>query len=160
MFLAKSAHRTQYAAIDPPNPLDSAAGKTVVVSGGAAGIGYAMAWAFAQAGAANIAVIACRQQALHDRSANYVRKSPKQLSKPASGPIFWKSMTTPVLKLSLNIVRAFLRPEIPAIPLKPHRRSECGTSFACGDRYPPSWQAGSRSGKNFKCSTHLSVHSL
>lgn len=66
--LSQTLHHTQYPAIDPTNPLNSAAGKTIIISGGASGIGYAIAQAFSAAGAATIIIITRRQEALDEAS--------------------------------------------------------------------------------------------
>ncbi|EKG13593.1 Short-chain dehydrogenase/reductase SDR [Macrophomina phaseolina MS6] len=170
-LLTETTHRTQYAAIDPTNPLNSAVGKTVVVSGGTTGIGYAIARAFAQAEAANVVLIARRQEALDEGSASLraelaqaglnadvwtylldirdaaraevvfeeIRKRLSADGQARDADILVTSAArgdqgqstlefdpqtlrdgyeTNVLG-NLNLVRAFLRPEIPAIPLAP-----------------------------------------
>ncbi|KAH7020687.1 hypothetical protein B0J12DRAFT_585854 [Macrophomina phaseolina] len=66
--LTKKAHREQYPAIDPTNPANSAAGKTVAISGGTGGIGYLIARGFAKAGAAAVILLARRQSALDEGS--------------------------------------------------------------------------------------------
>lgn len=54
--LTKAWHNASYSAISPSNPDLSVAGKTVFVTGGGAGIGFATARAFAAAGASTIAI--------------------------------------------------------------------------------------------------------
>jgi NAD(P)-dependent dehydrogenase (short-subunit alcohol dehydrogenase family) len=66
--LTKTVHHSAYPAIDPSNPAISALGKTVIVSGGACGIGYAIARGFAVAGADTIVILARRQEALDEAS--------------------------------------------------------------------------------------------
>lgn len=56
----KTVHRTPYAEISPSRPELSQAGKTVLITGGHTGIGYAIARAFAQANAERIIVVGRR----------------------------------------------------------------------------------------------------
>lgn len=65
----KGWHSEPYAAIDPTRPELSAKGKFVVVTGGATGIGKAIAVAFAQAGASTVAVLARRLENLETAAA-------------------------------------------------------------------------------------------
>lgn len=62
--LTKTVHSTVYPAIDPTNPKLSASGKTVIISGGTGGIGYAISQGFCIAGAARVVILARRQEAL------------------------------------------------------------------------------------------------
>ncbi|KAH8624580.1 NAD(P)-binding protein [Alternaria alternata] len=66
--LTKTIHHTVYDAISPSNPLNSAHEKTIIISGGAGGIGYGISQSFAAAGAAVIIIIARRQEALDEAS--------------------------------------------------------------------------------------------
>lgn len=56
----KTVHRAPYAEISPSRPELSQAGKTVLITGGHTGIGYAIARAFAQANADRIVVVGRR----------------------------------------------------------------------------------------------------
>jgi NAD(P)-dependent dehydrogenase (short-subunit alcohol dehydrogenase family) len=67
--LTKTVHTTGYPAIDPANPKLSASGKTVIISGGASGIGYAISQGFCIAGAARVVILARRQEALDEAAA-------------------------------------------------------------------------------------------
>ncbi|KAI2471042.1 NAD(P)-binding protein [Annulohypoxylon bovei var. microspora] len=58
--LTHTAHRTSYPAISPLRPELSQAGKTVLITGGSAGIGYAIAQAFVQARAAKVIILGRR----------------------------------------------------------------------------------------------------
>ncbi|KAK0647394.1 hypothetical protein DIS24_g7774 [Lasiodiplodia hormozganensis] len=71
--LTKTVHRTKYFAVDPANPAISAAGKTVLITGGATGIGYAIARSFAAAGAGILVLLARRAHVLEE-SAEKLRK--------------------------------------------------------------------------------------
>ena len=61
----KTFHHDTYPAIDPTRPELSVAGKVVVVSGGGQGIGAAIVKAFAQAGAAHIAIFGRKESTLN-----------------------------------------------------------------------------------------------
>lgn len=62
----KTVHHESYAAISPRKPDNSAAGKSVAVSGGAGGIGFAICRAFCEAGADVVVILARRQDALDE----------------------------------------------------------------------------------------------
>lgn len=68
----KTIHRSGYAAIDPNNPANTAAGKVVLVTGGGAGIGKSIAEAFVKAGAKAIVLLG--------RSEDVLKEAQKQLS--------------------------------------------------------------------------------
>lgn len=57
-------HNSTYASIDPSLPALTAKGKTVIITGGGRGLGAEFAKAFAQAGAAHVALIGRTQSAL------------------------------------------------------------------------------------------------
>lgn len=65
----KTLHRSMYPAIDPTNPANSAAGKTIAISGGGSGIGYAIARGFCKAGASTVILLGRRQAVLDEASA-------------------------------------------------------------------------------------------
>jgi NAD(P)-dependent dehydrogenase (short-subunit alcohol dehydrogenase family) len=71
----KTWHNEPYAAIDPKRPELSAKDKFVVVTGGATGIGKAIAVAFAQAGAKTIAIFARRLENLEAAAAEITKKA-------------------------------------------------------------------------------------
>ncbi|KAK4187145.1 hypothetical protein QBC35DRAFT_385497 [Podospora australis] len=60
LFDIKTTHKKPYPAISPLKPEHNQAGKTVLITGGAGGIGYAIARAFIQASAAHVIVTSRR----------------------------------------------------------------------------------------------------
>ncbi|KAK3678421.1 hypothetical protein LTR78_001718 [Recurvomyces mirabilis] len=64
--LTKTFHKAAYPAISPARPELSLKGKTVVISGGGTGIGSAITQAFADAGAARIAILGRRPNVLEE----------------------------------------------------------------------------------------------
>lgn len=62
-------HRTVYTDIDPKRPALSVAGKTILISGGATGIGFEIANSFATAGAASVILLARRASVLETAAA-------------------------------------------------------------------------------------------
>ncbi|KAF2476584.1 NAD(P)-binding protein [Lindgomyces ingoldianus] len=72
----KTVHQAPYPAIDPTKPSLSAAGKTVLITGGATGIGYSIARNFAAANASTIILLARRASTLETASAELSKKYP------------------------------------------------------------------------------------
>lgn len=62
----KTLHRESYPAISPLEPENNQAGKTVLVTGGAGGIGFAIATAFVQASSSHVIIVGRRQGFLQD----------------------------------------------------------------------------------------------
>ncbi|PVH76651.1 NAD(P)-binding protein [Cadophora sp. DSE1049] len=69
----KTWHNEPYPAIDPKRPELSTNGKFVVITGGATGIGKAIAVAFAQAGAQTIAIVGRRIEKLESAAAEITK---------------------------------------------------------------------------------------
>lgn len=72
--VTKTDHRKPYPAIDPSKPSLSAAGKNVLVTGGATGIGFAIAREFAIAGAASIVIVGRRADVLEEATRKAVSR--------------------------------------------------------------------------------------
>lgn len=72
----KTWHSTAYPSISPTRPELSQKGKTVLITGGGTGIGAATAHAFAQAGAARIALLGRREQPLLDTKVSIQKQYP------------------------------------------------------------------------------------
>lgn len=99
----KTCHHTSYPAISPTNPALSAAGKTIVITGGGSGIGLAIATAFVSAGAASIVLIGRTEEKLKSARATLLSlststsKKPNSTSRPSATDIgYFLSDTTDV----------------------------------------------------------------
>lgn len=73
----KAWHTTEYEGINPERPELSAAGKTIVITGGGSGIGPHIATAFARAGAANIVILGRTSSTLQDTKSSLNASYPK-----------------------------------------------------------------------------------
>lgn len=69
-------HNDTYDAISPTNPTVSAKGKTVVITGGGVGIGRETAKAYAEAGAAHVAILGRTQKTLDETKSIINQQSP------------------------------------------------------------------------------------
>lgn len=73
MDFIKTIHKKTYPAISPSRREISQAGRTILITGGSAGIGFAIAESFAQAGAKRIIILG-RRQSLVDESVSKLEK--------------------------------------------------------------------------------------
>lgn len=87
----KKWHRDTYAAISPSNPALSVKGKKVVISGGGYGIGREDVLAFAEAGAAEIAILGRKEGPLNETKQLSEQKFPN-----TKVSIFVADITDPV----------------------------------------------------------------
>ncbi|KAM0294384.1 hypothetical protein ACHAPM_011276 [Fusarium culmorum] len=71
----KNYHKKSYAAIDPSGPSLRKTGKTVVITGGNSGIGYAIARGFALAGATRVIILGRRPNIVNEAAAKLQRES-------------------------------------------------------------------------------------
>ncbi|KAH8678449.1 putative short-chain dehydrogenase [Xylariales sp. PMI_506] len=76
-----TVHRSVYPAIAPTRPELSQAGKTVLITGGATGIGRATALSFVQASAATV-IIAARRKELLEAAASELEQKARELGVP------------------------------------------------------------------------------
>lgn len=72
----KLSHKEPYPAISPSQPSLTAQGKTILITGGSEGIGYAIVTAFAAAGAANIIILSRRAELLEEAKKNVTQAHP------------------------------------------------------------------------------------
>ncbi|KAM5341356.1 hypothetical protein ACJ41O_014387 [Fusarium nematophilum] len=73
----KNVYRAAYPAISPTRPELSQAGKTVLITGGSAGIGLAIAHAFSQAGAQRVIILGRREERVRAVAAELGSEHPK-----------------------------------------------------------------------------------
>lgn len=74
--LTSEWHNDTYNAISPSNPSLSVKGKTIVITGGGAGIGRETAKAYAEAGAAQVAILGRTQRTLSETKSIIDAQSP------------------------------------------------------------------------------------
>lgn len=72
----KLSHSEPYPAISPSQPSLSVEGKTILITGGSEGIGYAIVTAFAAAGAADIIILSRRAELLDQAKKNITQEYP------------------------------------------------------------------------------------
>ncbi|UZP43258.1 hypothetical protein NXS19_011074 [Fusarium pseudograminearum] len=71
----KKYHKKPYTAIDPSGPSLRKTGKTVVITGGNSGIGYAIARGFAAAGAARVIILGRRPDVVNEAASKLQREN-------------------------------------------------------------------------------------
>lgn len=71
--ITKTSHRTSYPAISPSKPSLSQVGKTVLITGGSGGIGFAIARAFGEAGAEKVIIVG-RDEAKVSSAAEHLKE--------------------------------------------------------------------------------------
>ena len=77
MSFIKIKHKRPYPAILPSRPELSQEGQTILITGGGAGIGYAISKAFAQAGAAKIVIVGRRLDVLKHATVKIKQEVPE-----------------------------------------------------------------------------------
>ncbi|KAK4552090.1 hypothetical protein LTR86_010626 [Recurvomyces mirabilis] len=90
--LTKTFHKASYAAISPTRPELSLKGKTIVISGGGTGIGAEITQAFAEAGAARIAILG--------RRTNVLEETKQKVGKSTDGKVAVSTHVTDVSDLA------------------------------------------------------------
>jgi NAD(P)-dependent dehydrogenase (short-subunit alcohol dehydrogenase family) len=78
----KQYHKAPYEAIDPSRSVSKQSGRTVVITGGNSGIGYAIARGFIKADAARVIIIGRRKDVVASASSK-LRDEARQLGKQA-----------------------------------------------------------------------------
>ncbi|GKT45449.1 short chain dehydrogenase citE [Colletotrichum spaethianum] len=77
MTFTKTIHKKPYATIFPSRPELSQAGRTILITGGSAGIGFAIAESFAQAGAKRVIILGRRQNLVDEAVSKLQNGYPK-----------------------------------------------------------------------------------
>jgi NAD(P)-dependent dehydrogenase (short-subunit alcohol dehydrogenase family) len=75
-FFTNTGHNKPYPAISPTLPALSQAGKSVLITGGSTGIGYAIAVAFAHASASTIIITGRRTELLQNAASQLTKEVP------------------------------------------------------------------------------------
>jgi hypothetical protein len=112
--MTKPFHRAPYAAISPDRPALSQAGKTVLVTGGHAGIGYAIAKAFLQASAERVIIIGRRESLVQDAarelsqglSGQVVLGLPCDISHPSQVDALWQTLRGQGITVDVLVLNA------------------------------------------------------
>lgn len=130
----KVCHSKPYPAISPLLPHLSAAGKTVLITGGSQGIGLAIAKAFAAAGASNLILLARRDGPLAAAKSSIEARSPSAKVHTFGGDVtdlarmegIFKAVRADIGEPDILVLSAgYLNPQGPALALSPEVTWNC-----------------------------------
>ncbi|KAJ3524872.1 hypothetical protein NM208_g11878 [Fusarium decemcellulare] len=110
----KTVHRAPYPEISPLRPELSQAGKTVLITGGHTGIGFAIARAFAQARAERIIIVGRREQVVTSAASRLQSQFPNvqvegracDVSDLASADYLWESLSKEDIFVDVVVLNA------------------------------------------------------
>ncbi|TKW51860.1 Dehydrogenase/reductase SDR family member 4 [Colletotrichum tanaceti] len=86
----KTIHRESYPTISPSRPELSQAGRTVLITGGSMGIGFAIAKGFSQAGAGRVIILGRRQNLVEEAVSDLRREYPAVQFDGLSSDRLWR----------------------------------------------------------------------
>jgi NAD(P)-dependent dehydrogenase (short-subunit alcohol dehydrogenase family) len=125
--MTKVYHHAPYPAISPSNPKNNQAGRTVAITGGVQGIGYATAKAFIEAGAARVIILGRTSKTLQD-AAEALQKTAKStqvawrvcdINSDESINNFWKSLASDHIFIDALVLNATSGEHGPITPMLP-----------------------------------------
>jgi hypothetical protein len=110
----KTMHKGPYPAISPTRPELCQAGKTILVTGGGSGIGFAIARAFLQARADKVIIASRRESVVKDAAASLGKEFPQakvvgkacDIGDPASIAKFWESLANEATVVDVLVLNA------------------------------------------------------
>jgi len=103
--LIKTHHKSPYPSISPARPELSQAGKTVLIAGGSAGIGFAIARAFVQAKASRVILLGRRRDVLEASAAKLAAEVADKMSTTVEGRVCDISNLNDTARLWENLQR-------------------------------------------------------
>ncbi|KAF2654657.1 short-chain dehydrogenase/reductase [Lophiostoma macrostomum CBS 122681] len=123
--MTKRYHHAPYPAISPSNPKNNQAGRTVAITGGVQGIGYATARAYIQAEAAGVILLGRTSQTLQDAAASLqkIAKSTKvtwhvcDINIDASIEKFWDYVASENIYVDILVLNAASAAHGPIVPM-------------------------------------------